>query len=71
MSDKCNGWSNYETWLVNLWISDGELFREDIPRFTDHYDLAEYIKEYFKEFVPPENTGVYADLIMSALNRVN
>ena len=20
MSDKCNGWHNYETWVVNLWM---------------------------------------------------
>lgn len=28
MSEKCNGWANYETWAVNLWM-DNERGQQD------------------------------------------
>jgi hypothetical protein len=28
MSDECNGWHNYETWVVNLWM-DNERGQQD------------------------------------------
>ena len=29
MSEKYNGWTNYETWLVNLWIDNDQGLYED------------------------------------------
>ena len=39
-----NGWSNYETWLVNLWFGDSWQVRSDID-FTQ-----DYIEEMLDEF---------------------
>ena len=35
MGEKYNGWTNYETWLVNLWLGNGgsgEHWREQAER---------------------------------------
>ena len=42
MSEKYNGWTNYETWVVNLWMSNDEgsyHYWTDIVR--DFYDEAD------------------------------
>jgi hypothetical protein len=40
MSEKYNGWTNYETWCVNLWMSNDqgsdEHFREMAQEVYDH-----------------------------------
>ena len=49
MSDKTyNGWTNYETWRVNLECVDG--FDPDEMGFSgDVYDLSVYLKQYVEE----------------------
>lgn len=38
---KCNGWTNYETWLVNLWLGDSLCMDAE-----DGIDVtADYIRE--------------------------
>ena len=44
MSDSYNGWSNYETWCVNLWMSSDEgsaayweMIAQDIAECADDY----------------------------------
>lgn len=40
--DTYNGWKNYETWVVNLWLSnDGPLYRETLARTEAAMDAAE------------------------------
>ena len=51
MSNEYNGWTNYETWRVNLEIFDG-FDMDDLPSTIDNpYDLAEYLKEMADEIV--------------------
>jgi dTDP-4-dehydrorhamnose reductase len=84
-----NGWTNYETWCVNLWL-DNEEGTQDMVRemAIDAYsnaegiigasghlqtatnDLAECIKQFHEENTP-KVTGVYADLLNTALSEVN
>jgi len=83
MSDTTyNGWTNYETWCVNLWLTNedtrwldelademlGELDGDVVAAVAE---LADYLAEQHDEAVPPEVTGVFADLLGSALRRVN
>lgn len=75
-----NGWTNYETWNVKLWI-DNDLGEqeywnneaEDCNRVT--LSLADRLKEYYDENMHelgvPELQGMYADLLNSALSQIN
>lgn len=64
MTTKYNGWTNYETWLVNLWIDNDEgsqRFWQLLRRATDalesneedpngaESDLADALKESFED----------------------
>ena len=46
MSDSYNGWSNYETWVCHLWMTnDGGGYWDDIAR-----DIAECAEDYRGEY---------------------
>jgi hypothetical protein len=59
MSNEYNGWTNYETWRVNLEIFDGFDMDDVLSAYENHtqkhidnpYDLAEYLKEMADEIV--------------------
>jgi len=62
-----NGWKNYETWNVALWIGNDELL----------YEIAKGVKDYerFKYFMTnggtPDNISWYhVDLDIDALNEL-
>ena len=70
-----NGWKNYPTWAVNLWLSNDqglyEVIRENIETIratgdpeTRRVDTADYIKETTIEMVLPDLGGsLTADLL--------
>jgi hypothetical protein len=76
------GWTNYETWAVNLWLSNDEgsydyvlglaceaLDDEDVPRALEA--LAVELKEDLSENSPlAGEASVYSDLLGAALDRV-
>jgi len=54
MTDKTyNGWTNYETWRVNLEVFDGldpfDHFSDDQATLEDN--LADYLKDYAEEVI--------------------
>jgi hypothetical protein len=71
-----NGWTNYETWVVALWI------RGDVESYTYWREVntvenpktvcisAEELKTSFQENIP-EMPGVYRDLLTNTLSEVN
>jgi hypothetical protein len=76
-----NGWANYQTWVVNLWMTNSgdewlrELARDCLDNsdgdITDATDaLAQALESQHDEFMP-ETTGVYADLLGHALGMVD
>jgi hypothetical protein len=78
-----NGWSNYETWNVKLWIDNEEgsyrYWREVVQEAwndCDHdkddtaYQVSKRLKEETEEAMP-ELSGCYADLLSAALSEVN
>lgn len=83
MSESYNGWSNYETWLVKLWIDNdqgsheywGEQAREAIENANFDKDdavssLADMLQSEHEEAMPKVH-GVFSDLLNAALGSVN
>ena len=72
-----NGWANYETWLVNAWLTnDGpeveaqlEMIAQTAPPYRS---AAERLHEYVDEWILPEmSNGLGADLIRGGLSKVD
>lgn len=76
MTDKTyNGWSTYETWLVNLWLTndakDADLIAS-VKEIETDYEAKEILKDYVEEMVDFQGiTGLFADLLRGALSEVN
>ena len=68
-----NGYSNYQTWAVSLWIGNDESLYYQFSNFEgSRYDLADEMKGFFTENNPLESqSSLYADLLNSALAEVN
>lgn len=75
-----NGWTNYETWCVNLWLDNDEGMQEDMVRICSDksrsvYDRCTELREYVEE--TPEASEVLekatfvCDLFRSAMDTVN
>lgn len=79
-----NGWTNYETWLVNLWITNDEsqleywreCYQDSIGcsfDFRHARNFAEALKEQFESDaeVISGTSGFWVDLINASLANVN
>ena len=82
---KYNGWTNYETWLCNLWFDNFE-FSDMLDMFDGCEDkgdilntIEDYIKNYVEEFVesyqsPNEyraSHGFIQDMLNSAIQEID
>ena len=70
-----NGWTNYETWNVKLWMDNDEgeyNYWQERAEYNrdDVYDLSQELKSYYQEGMPEVN-GMWADLLQASLNSVN
>ena len=63
-----NGWTNYETWRVNL-----EMFDADFSSYNglDAYDLGQSLREMALETVGGQASGIALDYAEAFLNSVN
>ena len=80
---KYNGWTNYETWAVSLWIDNEEssyrYWRQEAARYeqdiADKEDaicgLAAQLKQEISDEAPTDEPSVYSDLLNAALSEVN
>jgi hypothetical protein len=74
-----NGYTNYETWVVNLWIDNDE-YTQDETRdwmtenhntFQYKFQLDEAYREFVEELFDSPTSGLAGDLIGHALDNVN
>ena len=47
-----NGWKNYETWNVSLWIQNDESFYSCAQEATNYYDLLIHLQNNFVDETP-------------------
>ena len=70
-----NGWSNYETWNVALWIDNEpgtyDERRELARRARSVSDLANSLKAWVEEMAPDLGASMFADLLGAALSEVD
>ena len=69
-----NGWTNYETWRVNLEIFDG-FDPRDLWAGSDKwesYDLGDFLKGYAEELIESTSTeGLARDYALAFLSNVD
>ena len=72
------GWTNYETWCVNLWISNDQgsyEYWDDVRQEEDDiYSLSKRLEQEHEELAGDKldgsKSGVFADLLSTALGNV-
>ena len=72
MSDKYNGWTNYETWNANLW-SDQDYWFDQSKESDSIGTLAEQMKDECESYMDDiiQTNGMFTDLLQSAFDRIN
>lgn len=70
-----NGWANYETWLVNLWLTNDMGGCDAVETMSreakDKYALAHDIKDYVGDDMPELGVNMWADLLNAAFGEVD
>ena len=70
--NKYNGWTNYETWRVNLEIFDGMNPKDWGFNTSDAYDLGQCLKEYASDLIEQGSAeGLARDYALAFLETVN
>ncbi|MGB4800422.1 MAG: hypothetical protein WBP03_02810 [Candidatus Saccharimonadales bacterium] len=70
-----NGWSNRETWIVNLWMTGDQSYYEQLCEIISSHDSlddqAEALEDWLRFEYDCEYASVWADLANHSLARVN
>ncbi len=73
-----NGWKNYPTWAVNLWLSNDEGTYNHVAGTiaecqgeTRRIDAADWLRDYVRSNTEPDEATLAADLLGYALDNVD
>ena len=69
-----NGWTNRETWVVNLWFTNDECYYEELRSIIKSFDSneqAEEIEQYAHWIIDVDESSMTSDLLSTSLGRVN
>ena len=76
-SDSYNGWANYETWAVKLWLDNDEGFHGIVQVWINDYSsskgkVADFLKDLVEETNPLAGSAtMFTDLLGHAIGRVD
>lgn len=77
MSDTYNGWTNYQTWVANLWLNKNQMSRSFLESAKDVsediYDQAEWLKEQMSIQLRDEidTPCLWHDLLQAAFGEID
>ena len=69
-----NGWTNRETWMVNLWLTNDECYYEELRSIIKNFDTSEQpeeIEQYVHWIIDIDEASMTSDLLSTSLARVN
>ena len=69
-----NGWTNRETWVVNLWLTNDESYYEELQAIIKNFDSneqAEELEQYVHWIIDVDEASMTTDLLSTSLGRVN
>ncbi len=71
-----SGWSNRETWVMNLWLANDETYCDEVRRIIktcDEYEQAEQLESLIRDDLEGslEESGLLGDLLVASLGRVS
>ena len=78
LDNKYNGWTNYETWNFNLWITNEEAdyncALEMADESTDKWELSKKLERWAENMADeqlPDQCSFIADMVNSSIKEVN
>ena len=74
LTTEYNGWTNRETWVVNLWLTNGECYYHELRSIVKNFDSneqAEELKQYVHWIIDVDDSSMTSDLLSTSLGRVN
>lgn len=69
--DTYNGWTNRETWLVNLWLTNERYLYDCARGCHSAEEIKDLVEELIEDAGETTRIGLIADLLNTALARVD